>query len=151
VCAHGRALLEGGDRVAMVQADLREPERILADPATRRLIDFAEPVAVLLMAVLHFVDDAADPLAVVARLRAELVPGSYMVISQLVETDQRTADVADVRMLYSRSSSPIFPRSREQVMRFLDGLELLEIERFISPELVQRYSEIGWGGVGIKG
>ncbi|MCP9948589.1 SAM-dependent methyltransferase [Actinomadura madurae] len=76
VCAHGRALLAGTGDVGFVAADLRRPDDVLGDPAVRDLIDFSEPVALLLVSVLHFVADEDDPGALVARYRDALAPGS---------------------------------------------------------------------------
>ena len=71
--AHSRLLLEENPDATVIQADLREPAKILADPETQLLIDFTQPVALLLVAVLHFVPDAAGP----ARILATLRPGAY--------------------------------------------------------------------------
>ena len=68
VVTHGRALLAGDNTVA-IQADLREPEVILGHPEVRELIDFDQPVALLLMAILHFIPDEQDPWGIVARFR----------------------------------------------------------------------------------
>jgi hypothetical protein len=150
VCVHGRALLMGGGNVAVVQADLRRPEQIVDDPATRRLIDFSQPVALLLVAVLHFVNDEADPRGSVARLRDELASGSYLVLSHMLDAEDRHAESAMVKEVYSRGGTGMFPRTKDEVMRFFEGFELLESSRFIPPELIARFAKLGWGGVGRK-
>jgi S-adenosyl methyltransferase len=150
VCVHGRVLLADTDAVAMVEADLREPERILTDPATQRLIDFSQPVAVLLVAILHFIADADDPYAVVARLRDAMAPGSYLVIAHMLDAEQRRADADQLRRVYSRSSAGVIPRTLDEIMRFFDGLEMVDMDRFVAPELLVRFSGLGWGGVGRK-
>ena len=66
VSAHAAALLTGGDSTAFVQADLRDPDAVLGSPELRKLIDLAEPVGLLMTAVMHFVTDADDPWGVVA-------------------------------------------------------------------------------------
>src|SRR6266511_749328 len=68
------------DTTVAVLADLREPEVILGHPQVRRLLDLAQPVAVLLVAVLHFLRDEEDPAGIVARLRDALAPGSFLVL-----------------------------------------------------------------------
>ena len=78
--AHSRLLLEDNPDATVIQADLREPAKILADPETRLLIDFTQPVALLLVAVLHFVPDTSTPGQILATLRDALAPGSYLVI-----------------------------------------------------------------------
>ena len=80
VVTHSRALLAGNNTVA-IQADLREPDRILGHPEVRELIDFHQPIALLLMAILHFIPDDEDPLGIVARFRDALPTGSYLAIS----------------------------------------------------------------------
>src|SRR5713101_4482849 len=70
VLAHGRALLHGVPNTAILEHDLRAPAEILADPELRRLIDFREPVAILLVAVLHFISDADDPAGIISELLA---------------------------------------------------------------------------------
>jgi len=79
--AHSRELLAGDERTGVVQADIRYPDQILGDPVTRELIDFDEPVGVLMVAVLHFVADRDDPAGVVAGFRDAVVPGSFGVVS----------------------------------------------------------------------
>ena len=66
---HSQAILAGDDRTAVVQADLRDPDAVLADPAVRAMLDFSRPTAVLMVAVLHFVPDEDDPAGLVARFR----------------------------------------------------------------------------------
>jgi hypothetical protein len=99
VLAHARALLashpEG--RTAYIQADLRDPDAILNHPTVRETLDLSQPVALMLVAVLHFFPDAgtdpdtADPAAIVSRLLAALPSGSYLVASQT------TADFHEAR------------------------------------------------------
>jgi len=78
--AHSQAILAGNQNAAVIQADLREPEEILAHDAARRLIDFGQPVGLLLCAVLHFVADDEDPWRILATLRDALPPGSYLMV-----------------------------------------------------------------------
>ena len=124
--AHSRLILEGNPDAAVIQADLHEPEKILADPATQLLIDFAEPVAVLLVAVLHFVPDEAGPARILATLRDALAPGSYLVICHTCR-DARP-DLADsaASVYASRVAARIFPRARDQIAGFFDGFSLVD-------------------------
>jgi hypothetical protein len=80
VVTHGRALLAGDNTVA-IKADLREPDVVLGDPEVRELIDFDRPIALLLVAILHFLPDEEDPFGIVARFRDALPTGSYVAIS----------------------------------------------------------------------
>lgn len=131
VCVHGRVLLADTDAVAMVEADLRQPERILNDSATLRLIDFSQPVAVLLVAILHFIGEEEDPYALVARLRDAMAPGSYLVVAHMLDAEQRRSDADQLKQVYARSSAGVVPRTVDEIMRFFDGLEMVE------PGLVQ--------------
>jgi S-adenosyl methyltransferase len=148
VCVHGRALLSGTEGVAMVEADLREPGQVLADPKVCELIDFGRPTALMLVAVLHFVGDEAYD--VVAALRAALAPGSYLVISHMVDTEERRADGSQVKQVYSRTSAGLITRTKEEILRFFDGFELLDNDLFLPPELFARFSGLGWGAVACK-
>jgi hypothetical protein len=80
VHVHANALLTGTGTTSIVLADLRDPRAILAHPEVRKLIDFTEPVALLLVAILHFIKDEEDPAGIVATLRDALAPGSYLVL-----------------------------------------------------------------------
>ena len=81
VHVHANALLTGSGATGIVLADLRDPAAILAHPALRELIDFTRPVALLLVAILHFIKDEEDPAGIVATLRDSLLAGSYLALS----------------------------------------------------------------------
>ena len=123
--AHGQAILGDHPLVAAIPGDLRRSAEILADPRLTRLIDFDQPVAVLLIAILHFVPDADDPAGIVARLRDRLVPGSYLVISHGTP-EERPDDADTVGQLYKGTSSPLSLRGRPEIQRFFAGFELVE-------------------------
>jgi S-adenosyl methyltransferase len=127
VVSHGRALLAADDLSTVIQADLRTPERILEHPETRALIDFGRPVAVLLVAVLQFIDDDDEARQVVARLCAGLAPGSHVVISHITADDLAPDVASEGRRIYSTTSlGSITPRTPAQVRTLFDGLELLD-------------------------
>lgn len=130
VLAHSRALKTGGD-TAVIEADLREPGAILRHPATRALIDFSRPLAVLLVAVLHFIGASDDPHAVVAALLGACPPGSYLVLTHATDgiSGGSAASVAEHYRDHVASGATL--RSREEILRFFTGLELVE------PGLVQ--------------
>jgi hypothetical protein len=134
VVTHSRALLAGDNTVA-VQADLREPERILAHPEVRQLIDFDQPVALLLMAILHFVPDDEDPFGIVARFRDALPAGSYLAISHGtrdiparpdMSPEEMTEMGTKVERLYQLTTASLVTRRHAEVERFFDGLDLLD-------------------------
>jgi hypothetical protein len=81
VYTHSKALLSDPGKADIISADIRDPDGILADPTVARLIDFGRPVGLLLLAVLHHVQDDDRPAAIAARLRDAMPPGSYLAIS----------------------------------------------------------------------
>lgn len=130
VLTHARALLAKSPRVEAVQADLRNPDYLFSLPAVRALIDFSEPVAVLMVAVLHFIADVEDPWSIVDRYKSMMAPGSYLVLSHV--TGDRLPDEAirQATEVYEQASVPGVTRSRREVTRFFRGLDM------VSPGLV---------------
>ncbi len=141
VHAHANALLADHTTTIAVLADLRAPEMILGHPEVRRVLDFAQPVALLLVAVLHFVRDEEDPAGLVARLREAMAPGSFLVVSHAT-ADFHPEVAAKVTDVYRRASAPLVLRSRNQIARLFDGFDLL------APGLVQPVRILGfvWRG-----
>ena len=124
--AHSRHILTGNPNATAIQGDLRNVETILADPAVRALLDFDQPMAVLMMAVLHFVPDSDDPVGVIARFRDALVPGSYLVLSHGTQ-DALTPEAKQTGSeMFTRTSTPFNSRSRPTVMAMFDGFDLVE-------------------------
>jgi SAM-dependent methyltransferase len=122
---HSRAILANNDRATAIQADLRNPRAILEDPGLSDLLDLSQPVALLLVAILHFLPDGDDPAGLVAGLRDALAPGSYVVISHGT-TDGQPEHVAEGMEHYAQTTADFQPRSHAEVLRFFDGLELIE-------------------------
>jgi hypothetical protein len=134
VVAHSRALLAGDNTVA-IEGDLRRPDQVLGHPEVRELIDFGRPVALLLLAILHFLPDDEDPFGIVARYRDALPAGSHLAISHGTRdiperpdlSPEEMADMgAKVEQLYQLTTASLVTRTRAEVERFFDGLELLE-------------------------
>lgn len=122
--AHSRALLTDVPQAGVVLADLRDSAAVLADPTVRGLLDFTRPIAVLLVAVLHFVPDEDDPAGIVARYVAAVVPGSHVVVSHATyDVSEHTRDAAEE---YSKRVNGMQLRSQDQVAGMLAGLELVE-------------------------
>ena len=128
VLVHGRALLEQDQRTAVIQADMRETEAIFSHAETQRLIDFSQPVAVLFNSVMHCIpDDETDgPLAVARRVAERLVPGSFMVMCQLVSADPEVRDF--VTNFMDQATQGHWGRVREEkdVAELFEGLEILD-------------------------
>ncbi|MEU7039594.1 SAM-dependent methyltransferase [Streptomyces varsoviensis] len=126
--AHSRAVLDGDDQSAIVAADLRAPREILGSPEVGRLLDLDRPVALLLVAVLHFVEDQDDPWKALAVLRDALAPGSLLVLTHASTEGgpRKPEDGEGVQGVYREVGSPLLMRSREEVIRFFDGFELVD-------------------------
>ncbi len=124
VLAHARALLstsaEGA--TAYLEADLRDPDTILS--SARRTLDFSQPIALMLVGILHLVQDSEDPYGLVARYVAALPPGSYLTISHPA-SDIQPQQAEAQRRYNERVSTPQMLRSYEEVCRFFEGLELV--------------------------
>ena len=157
VLLHARALLAGSPHgaTAYIEADLRDNGKILEQAAG--VLDFGQPVAVVLLGVLHCLPDQDDPAAMVARLMAAVPPGSYLAFAHPasdVATEQMTRSMGE----YNRqAAAPVTARSYAEVCRFFAGLDLVE------PGVVQLHrwrpgtAEVGqgrelanYGGVGRK-
>ncbi len=125
--AHSKLILDDNPDATVIQADLREPARILADPETQLLLDFSRPVAVLLVAVLHFIGDADNPYQIVADLRDALAPGSYLVISHGC-SDSRPDFLSAFESVYKTKVPAAQGRARtgEEIARFFDGFTLID-------------------------
>ncbi|PLW65771.1 hypothetical protein GQS52_24045 [Streptomyces sp. SCUT-3] len=126
--AHSRAVLDGCGYAAVAAADLREPRQILDSPQVRGLLDLERPVALLLVAVLHFLTEADDPHRAVAELRDALAPGSLLIMTHASTEGSPLSSEQGSRVegVYRGASSPLVMRSREQVERFFDGFEPIE-------------------------
>lgn len=123
--AHSRAILNDNPGAAIIQADIAEPDTILTDPQANRLLDFREPIAVLMLGVLHFVPDSADPAGCVRRLRDAVVPGSYLAIVHATQ-DGQPPDVLEAQKLSGRTSTEIILRTGTQIAAYFDGVTLVD-------------------------
>lgn len=124
--AHSRAVLDGNANATAVAADLRDPKGVLDAPQTRRLLDFGEPVALMLVAVVHFLPDEERPAEVIATLRDALAPGSVMVITHATLDGPQAGGQRGVQQVYQRTATPLIMRSRAELEPFFDGFELVD-------------------------
>ena len=124
VHVHNTALLARDGQVVSVRADIRQPETILEHPDVTRLIDFGQPVGVLCVAVLHLVPDAEDPGGIVARFRDRMCAGSYLALSQFA-SDSDAEAMAELRAVATGTAVETYFRSRDAILRFFDGFELV--------------------------
>jgi hypothetical protein len=125
VVRHAEAILGGSLTAAVVRADLRQPWDLVAQPAVRGMINFAQPVAILLVAVLHFVEDHEDPWAVVNCYKDMMAPGSFLVVSHVTADDLSPGAARKAQAVYDGASAPGVARTRQQVAGFLAGLDLV--------------------------
>jgi len=119
------AVLSDDPLATITHADLRDPDAVFAAPGVEDLLDLARPVALLTVAVLHFVPDADDPASIVERYRQQLAPGSMHVLSHAT-ADHDPAVAAAAAVTYRNTSNPIQARTRDEIAGLLDGLELVE-------------------------
>jgi len=126
VLSHARALLASGPEgvTAYIDADLRSPEEILAQAA--KTLDFSEPVALLLVGILHLIGDDEHPGEIIARLMEALPPGSYLVVNAPASDVHAAVAAEGARRLAESGSTPTTRRSREEVAGFFSGLELVD-------------------------
>jgi S-adenosyl methyltransferase len=122
---HTRAILAGNPRVRVLREDLRSPRRILNHPDVTGLLDFSQPISVMLVSVLHFIPESDDPYAIVGEFRDAVVAGSYIALSHATLTPEQAKAFETIRQM-SQSSVPLQFRTREQIARLLTGLDIVE-------------------------
>jgi len=156
--AHSKVVLEGNDRAGVLAADLRKPRDILDSDEVGRLIDLNRPVALLLVAILHFVEEADDPYGAVAELREALAPGSMLVLTHAAYEGiplppERAEGAVDV---YRDMRNPLIMRTRDEIARFFEGYDMVEPGLVpmplwrpdTEPEDDDRWARSGFAGVG---
>lgn len=125
VATHSAELLAGDERTALVTADLRDPDAVLAHPDLLKMIDFDQPAGLLMTAVMHFVADEEDPWGLVARYMDAFPAGSYLALSHATYEQLPPQAVQAMNEVYQRATSNIYLRSKADIARFFDGLELI--------------------------
>jgi hypothetical protein len=156
--AHSQAVLEGDEFADVAAADLRKPQDILTSPQVERLLDLNRPVALLLVAILHFVEDTDDPYTAVAQLSDALAPGSMLVLTHasyegIPLPPERAGGAVDV---YKDIRNPLIMRSRDEIARFFEGYDMVEPGLVpmphwrpdTAPEDEDPYAFSGFAGVG---
>jgi hypothetical protein len=157
VVAHNRALLATGDGLVTIQADVREPDSVLGSEAVRQCLDFDQPVAALLLGVLHFIGDADDPDAMIGRYRDAMASGSLLVLSTGTSEGADPALVSGTQEAYRDYQTPFRLRSRAEIQRLFGGFGLVEpglvpMQEWRPTEATDRVplKAANLGGVGIK-
>ena len=126
VIAHGREILAGVPGTAVIEADFRQPGELLSHPQARRLIDFAEPAGLLIVAVTQFIPDNDDPWSLVARYLDALAPRSYLALSAPTADRMAARKIDRILDVYATSTIPVtIARTRAEIGRFFTGLEMV--------------------------
>jgi hypothetical protein len=124
VVARGRGMLAGVPGAAVIEADIRDPDVLFGHPATRQLLDLAQPAGLLMVAVTQFVPDEDDPWGLVARHVDQLAPGSYLALSAPTADHKVESTVNRVVGEYaSTTAGGNWPRTGDEIKRYFDGLE----------------------------
>lgn len=123
--AHAEAILGDDPHVVVVREDLRHPDAILDNPLTRAVLDLDQPVAVLLVAILHVIPDSDDPYGLVAELQSATPTGSYLVIAHGT-ADGAEEEARQLEKVSRNTDTPMTMRSRSDVARFFGGWDLVE-------------------------
>jgi len=127
VMVHARALLTSSPqgRTAYIEADLNDPAAILADPATRATLDFDQPIALMLIAVLHFVPGHGAAKPIVRELLAALPAGSYLVATHATSDFGTPEQQALYQRLIEEGKTDVWTRGRAEFGELFEGLELV--------------------------
>jgi hypothetical protein len=123
--AHSELMLEGNDNAAILQADMCDTDTILNSESARRLLDFDQPMALLMVSVLHFVPDSADPRSAIGRYLKVMAPGSLFVLSHGTH-DGRDDDPSEAESAYQRTTNPGVRRGQAEIRDLMAGTELVE-------------------------
>jgi S-adenosyl methyltransferase len=123
--AHSQALLADNPNATVVGADLTDPAKLIDSPEVREMIDFSQPVGVLIVSVLHFLPDEADPVGVVGRYMAATAPGSHLALSHAHRGEERPAGMDRALGEYSSNVQKMHARSHDEILAIFGDLELL--------------------------
>lgn len=123
VLAHGRALLADNKSTIVVTADLMEPDELLARPEITGFLDLSRPIGLILCAIVHHILDEEDPYGIVARYATLMPSGSYLLITHFSNSSPEARGLEQV-LLRTLGRGQL--RSRDQIARFFDGLDIVE-------------------------
>ncbi|MGY1439125.1 SAM-dependent methyltransferase [Streptomyces reniochalinae] len=157
--AHSRAVLQGEGRVGIVSADFRSPQDIMESPEVEDLLDLRQPVALMLVALLHFVEDRDEPGKYLTELARHLAPGSLLVLSHgSPEAGPRRDGGVGLKEVYSTANAPLVIRTKDEIQLFFEGFEMVEpglvpVPQW-RPDGPPEYEESGacggFAGIGVK-
>lgn len=124
--AHSQLILEDTARATIVQADVTRPEDVLNAPETTTLLDFDQPVGVLMLALLHFVGPDRDPVGAIRKYQSAMAPGSWLGITHFDSGLLPEANKDALVELMRNSANPAYPRSRAEITELFGDFELAE-------------------------
>jgi hypothetical protein len=124
--AHSTSLLEDVPDATVVNADIRKPADVLNSPQVRELIDFDQPVAVLMITIMHFITHEEDPAGLVAASRDGLPAGSWLAMSHATDQDRPDTAAAVGQLYRSKATSPVTARSHDEIAGLFTGFELVD-------------------------
>lgn len=133
---HAQTVLADSETATIIQADMRDLPAVLDHPDTRRLLDFDEPVGLLVVGVLLYLPDP-EPAELIAAYRQRLAPGSVIALSTLTEEHagpELRAEMARLRGAYEAAGEPVYPRDHAEILSWFDGLDLVEPGLVTLPE-----------------
>lgn len=150
---HAKAILNDGGQVAAIEGDIRNPASIIAEVAATRLIDFRQPVGVLMFAILHFIPDDEKPQEIVREFMNAVSPLSCLVLSHVTGDAVKPETSEAAQQVYKEASAPVIPRTRVQIAGFFDGLEmigpgLVNINDWPVKSINSRKPTVFYGGAG---
>jgi S-adenosyl methyltransferase len=158
--AHSNAILRHNPLATVIQADMRDVDTVLAHPEVRGLIDFSEPVGLIMASVLHFVPDSSRPAEIVAPYRDAVSAGSHLVLSHIgasAQTGNSTGPLADFTAVYQNTTNPVVLRTRPRIADLFTGFDLVEPGVVLvhhwrpdADEQLPAKLPPGYGGVGVK-
>ena len=131
--AHSDIVLEGNEYAAMAAADGERPDEVLQHPATGRLLDFSQPVMVILAAFVHFIPPERDPAGLIARYRSALASGSYLALSSDTGEEQDEEMFRAVEM-YKDTTNPLYLRGRDELRALMAGFDIVDPGVVFTPQ-----------------
>lgn len=153
--AHGRTMLRDNPGAAIVEADIRDADAVLASAECRAMLDLTKPVAVLMVAILPYLVEADRPAEVVAAYRDAIAPGSYLVFTHLTD-DVQPELVEKLLEVATGTRTPIVARSKAEIESLLEGFDLLEPGLVMSTRWRREdgpetgVESVAYGAVGVK-
>ncbi|NKE56483.1 hypothetical protein FXN61_06410 [Lentzea sp. PSKA42] len=124
--AHSELILAGNDRTGVLQADMRDPDSILGSAEVRRLLDFDEPIGLLMLLMVHWVPTEADPWGLLKHYREALPSGSYLAITHFASDHNDEGSNAAAARMNQAGGDQVVPRSRDEIAALFGDFELVE-------------------------